>query len=265
MDCIKSLNRRIRYTPSCYYCYGYFNPAIPLRQAVYFNDAQVLDRIATSNYNVAMVRKLSHTKRSQILNLLLEGSSMRSISRVTQISINSVAKLLELAGEACAEYHHQHVRGVSSQLIQCDEIWSFLYAKDKNVPKAVAAPEEAGSLWTWTAIDSVSKLIVSWHVSQSRDGQAAIAIMDDLRSRTKDKFQLTTDGLNSYPEAVEGAFGGNVDFAQLIKLYADAPREEARRYSPSECIGTRTNIVTGQPDSQFISTSTLSGITSQCG
>ena len=109
-----------------------------------------------------------------------------------------------------------------AQLVQCDEIWAFCYAKRKNVDRAMAAPEGAGDVWTWTAIDSVSKLMLSWYVSNSRDGETALAFMDDLRSRTTDKFQLTTDGLAAYPEAVEGAFGGNVDFGQLIKLYAPA-------------------------------------------
>ena len=137
------------------------------------------------------------------------------------------------------EYHDQHVRDVPAQVVQCDEIWAFLYAKRRNVANAVAAPEEAGDIWTWTAIDSDSKLMISWLVSTSRDGDSAIELMDDLRARTTSRFQLTTDELNAYPEAVEGAFGGDVDFAQLIKIYADAPREEARRYSPSECVGTR--------------------------
>jgi len=110
-------------------------------------------------------------------------------------------------------------------------------------------------VWAWTAIDSESKLVISWAVSGSRDGATAIDLMDDLRERTRDRFQLTTDGLNAYPEAVEGAFGGNVDYAQLIKLYADTPQEEARRYSPSECVGTRRNPGVGYPDDQFISTS----------
>lgn len=180
---------------------------------------------------------------------------MRSITRIEDCSINTVMRLVVEAGKACIEYHNQHVRDVPAQVVQCDEIWAFLYAKRKNVEFAVAAPEEAGDLWTWTAIDSDSKLLISWLVSTSRDGASAIELMDDLRERTTDRFQLTTDGLNAYPEAVEGAFGGDIDFAQLIKIYADAPTEEARRYSPSECVDTRREIVVGDPDDSLISTS----------
>ena len=187
--------------------------------------------------------------------MLVEGSSMRSITRIERCSINTVTRLVEAAGEACREFHDQNVRDVPAQLVQSDEIWAFLYAKEKNVDRAVAAPEEAGDVWTWTAIDSESKLVISWAVSGSRDGATALDLLDDLRERTAGRFQLTTDGLTSYLEAVEGAFGGNVDYAQLIKVYADTPKEEARRYSPSECVGTRRNPVVGNPDDQFISTS----------
>ena len=180
---------------------------------------------------------------------------MRSITRIEGCGINTVKRLVVAAGKACMEYHNEHVRDVQAQVVQCDEIWAFLYAKRKNVKGAVAAPEEAGDIWTWTAIDSDSKLLISWLVSTSRDSDSAIELMDDLRARAASRFQLTTDGLNAYPEAVEGAFGGNVDFAQLIKLYADTPREEARRYSPSECVGTRQEVIVGDPDKRLISTS----------
>ena len=258
---------------------------------------------------------------------------------------------LRAPSKACIDYHDQHVREVPAQVVQCDEIWAFLYAKRKNMEQAMAAPDEAGDVWTWTAIDSDTKLLISWAVSTSRDGATALDLMDDLRARTANRFQLTTDGplesttmtsmcarfrlrscsamrfghsctpsartwskrwrppdeagdvwtwtaidsdtklliswavstsrdgataldlmddlrartanrfqlttdgLSAYPGAVEGAFGGNVDFAQLIKIYADAPREEARRYSPSECVGTRQEVVVGDPDERLISTS----------
>ena len=202
-----------------------------------------------------MVNRIAPDKQARILNMLVEGSSMRSISRIEGCGINTITRLAVEAGKACMAYHDQHVRDVPAQVVQCDEIWSFLYAKRKNVEYAKAAPDDAGDIWTWTAIDSDSKLMISWLVSTSRDGDSAIELMDDLRSRTANRFQLTTDGLNAYPEAVEGAFGGDVDFAQLIKLYADAPREEARRYSPSECVGTRQEIIVGDPDEKLISTS----------
>ena len=180
---------------------------------------------------------------------------MRSISRVTDVSINTVTKLLVAAGQACAEYHDQTVRNLDSRKVQCDEVWSFCYAKRKNVEYAKAAPAEAGDVWTWTGIDADSKLIVSWNISPSRDSDAAIEIMDDLRSRLANRVQITTDGLRSYLEAVEGAFGGDVDYAQLVKLYGDAPREDQRRYSPVECVGSVKQEVSGNPDWDHISTS----------
>lgn len=215
----------------------------------------MLDNVGCIRYNPVMVNRVSAEKQSRILNMLVEGSSMRAITRIEDCGINTVKRLQIAAGAACEQYHDQHVRDVPAELVQCDEIWGFLYAKRKNVEYAVAAPEEAGDVWCWTAIDSDTKLVISWAVSTSRDGQTALSLMDDLRARTTGKFQLTTDGLNAYPEAVEGAFGGDVDFAQLIKVYADAPPEEARRYSPSECVDTRKEVIVGDPDERFISTS----------
>ena len=202
-----------------------------------------------------MANRIASDKQIRILKALVEGASMRSITRMEECGINTVKRVVVAAGKACIDYHDQHVRDVPVQVVQCDEIWAFLYAKRKNVPNAAAAPAEAGDVWTWTAIDSDSKLMISWAVSNTRDGETALDLMDDLRERTASRFQLTTDGLSAYPEAVEGAFGGNVDFAQLIKIYADAPREEARRYSPSECVGTRQNIIVGDPDTRLVSTS----------
>ena len=215
----------------------------------------MLDNLPDVQYNSGMVNRIAADKQARILNMLVEGSSMRSITRIEGCGINTVKRLVVEAGKACMAYHDQHVRDVPAELVQCDEIWAFLYAKRKNVEYAKAAPEEAGDVWTWTAIDSDSKMLISWLVSTSRDGDSAIELMDDLRARTSRRFQLTTDGLNAYPEAVEGAFGGDVDFAQLIKIYADTPREEARRYSPAECVDTRTEVIVGDPDERFISTS----------
>ena len=180
---------------------------------------------------------------------------MRSVSRATGVSINTVTKLLVAAGEACARFHHETVRDVPALKVQCDEVWSFCYAKRKNVEYAKAAPANAGDVWTWTGIDADNKLIVSWYVSPSRDSDAAIELMDDLRERLANRVQITTDGLKSYLEAVEGAFGGDVDYAQLVKLYGDAPREDQRRYSPVECVGAVKQEVSGNPDWDYISTS----------
>ena len=200
------------------------------------------------------MNKLPTEKRVQILNMLVEGSSMRSISRVVGVSINTVTKLLIDAGEACAIYHDEHVRDVKARRVQCDEIWSFCYAKQKNVATAKAAPGGAGDVWTWTALDADSKLIVSYLVG-GRDSEYAMEFMDDVASRLANRVQMTTDGLKAYLEAVEGAFGGAVDYAQLVKLYGAAPEEMKGRYSPSECTGTRKRRVEGNPVPRDVSTS----------
>lgn len=199
------------------------------------------------------MNKLPLAKRAQILSMLCEGSSMRSISRVVDVSINTVTKMLIDAGLACAAFHNQAVKGVKAKRVQCDEIWSFCYAKAKNVPTAKAAPEGAGDVWTWTALDSDSKLIVSYLIG-GRDSEYAMAFMDDLRTRLATRVQLTTDGHKAYLSAVEEAFGDDVDYAMLVKLYGEGPKTEAR-YSPAECIGIRKDRITGNPDRAQVSTS----------
>jgi IS1 family transposase len=180
---------------------------------------------------------------------------MRSISRVTDVSFNTIVKLLIDAGIACTEFHDRAVRNVKSQRVQCDEIWSFIHAKAKNVPTAKKAPEGAGDIWTWTALDADNKLIISWAVG-GRDAGYALALMDDVRGRLANRVQLTTDGHSAYLGAVEEAFGADIDFAQLVKLYGEPPAspEAARRYSPSECVGTRKHTITGNPDPKHVST-----------
>jgi len=147
---------------------------------------------------------------------------MRSISRITGVSINTVTKLLEDAGEICAAFHDERVRAVKARHVQVDEIWAFCYSKQGNIATAKAAPNGAGDLWTWTAIEAGTKLIVSYFVG-GRDGECAMLFMDDLRSRLANRVQLTSDGHKAYLEAVEGAFGGDIDYAQLVKLYGAAP------------------------------------------
>ena len=154
------------------------------------------------------MNKLPEHKRITILNMLVEGSSMRSISRVVGVSINTVTKLLVDAGKACERIHNERVQDVQAKQVQADEIWSFCYAKAANVGRAESAPGGAGDVWTWTGLDSDSKLIISWLVSTGRDSGYAIEFMDDLRSRLANRVQLTTDGNRAYLEAVEGAFGG---------------------------------------------------------
>lgn len=215
---------------------------------------ELLDVKHKSSHNRAM-NKLPIAKRVQILSMLVEGLSMRSISRVADVSVNTVTKLLVDAGEACAEFHDAAVRDVHARRVQCDEIWSFCYAKERNVPKAKGAPDGAGDVWTWTALDSDSKMILAWEVGD-RSGQTALEFMDDLRARLAHRVQLTTDGLRVYLDAVEGAFGGDVDYAQLVKLYGeDSNRGPERKYSPSVCKGARKQEIEGRPDPEAISTS----------
>ena len=200
------------------------------------------------------MNKLPLAKRVQILSMLCEGSSMRSISRVVDVSINTVSKLLEDAGKACAAFHDDKVRGVDAKRVHCDEIWSFTYAKAKNVAVAKAAPDQAGDTWTWTALDADSKLIVSYLVG-GRDAEYADAFMSDLAGRLTSRVQLTTDGHKAYLEAVEGAFGADVDYAMLVKLYGPTPGGTTGRYSPAECTGIKKTTITGGPDEAHISTS----------
>ena len=200
------------------------------------------------------MNKLPLAKRTQILAMLCEGSSMRSISRITDVSINTVSKLLVEAGEACLALHDETVRNVKASRIQCDEIWSFCYAKEKNVAVAKAAPDGAGDVWTWTAIDADTKLMVSYFVGD-RSGESAMILMDDLRARLANRVQLTTDGHRAYLEAVEGAFGADVDYAQLVKLYGElGGSSPERRYSPAVCNGIRKRTVEGRPDERHVST-----------
>jgi IS1 family transposase len=202
------------------------------------------------------MNKLPLEKRVQILSMLCEGSSMRSIARVTGASFNTVDKLLQDAGKACAAFHDTSVKGVKSQRVQCDEIWSFCYAKAKNLPNAKNAPEGAGDVWTWTALDADSKLIVAWLVG-GRDAECANIFMDDVASRLANRVQLTTDGHGAYLDAVKGAFIHGVDFAQLIKLYGVPPvaADAQTRYSPPKCVGARKEPFQGNPDPRHISTS----------
>lgn len=201
------------------------------------------------------MNKLPLANRVQILAMLCEGSSMRSISRVVDVSINTVTKLLVDAGETCLALHDELVRGVKPERVQCDEIWSFCYAKQATIAKMqVQAPLDAGDVWTWTAIDADSKLILSFFAAD-RTTHSAIMFMEDVRSRLANRVQLTTDGHTAYLRAVENAFGDDVDYAQLVKLYGPMPSGAAGKYSPSECVGTRKMPRNGYPKPQDVSTS----------
>jgi len=199
------------------------------------------------------MNKLSPEGRARILHMLCEGNSIRAIERMTGSSKHTVEKLLIDASKACMAFHDQYVRGVKASRIQCDEIWSFTYAKQKNVQAAKAAPDHAGDTWTWTAIDADTKLIVSYLVG-GRDTEYAMWFMDDLRSRLANRVQLTTDGHKAYLQAVEGAFGADVDYAQLVKLYGPTITAPGR-YSPAQCIGAKKYRVEGDPDIEHVSTS----------
>ena len=217
--------------------------------------SNILDAKHKSSYQMRM-NKLSLATRVQILSMLCEGSSMRSISRVADVSINTVAKLLVDAGEACARHHFETVKGVKAKRVQCDEIWSFCAAKQKNVPSMKAPVPFAGDVWTWTALDSDTKLIISFMVG-GREAETANMFMDDLVSRIDGRMQLTTDGLKTYLDAVAGAFGeGGVDYAMLVKLYGEAPGVgNERRYSPAVCVGAQKRRIAGDPDKAHVSTS----------
>jgi IS1 family transposase len=213
----------------------------------------VLDGKHIGSY-IRSMNKLPLAKRVQILSMLCEGMSMRAISRIADVSINTVSKLLVDAGKACATFHDEKVRDVNTRRCQVDEIWSFTAAKQKNVGRMKKPVAGAGDTWTWTAIDADSKLIVSWLVG-GRDGEYAMAFMDDLRFRLANRVQLTSDGHKAYLEAVEGAFGADINYAMLIKLYGSAPESMKGRYSPAECIGARKEIIEGDPDWGHVSTS----------
>ena len=203
---------------------------------------------------IKCMNKLRLKTRALILNMLCEGQSMRATARLADVSFNTVAKVLIDAGKVCADLHDELVQGVTASRVQCDEVWSFTYAKQKNVAKAKAAPVEAGDTWTWTALDADTKLIVSSMVG-GRDAEYANAFMDDVASRLANRVQMTTDGHKAYLEAVEGSFGADIDYAQLIKVYGNAPETLKGRYSPADCTGIVKRTVEGQPDEKHISTS----------
>ena len=200
------------------------------------------------------MNKLSRENRARILHLLCEGNSIRAITRLTGISKKAVSRLMVEAGQAAAWYQDRVLRNLNCKRIQVDEIWSFVYAKQKNVPFIKGAPAYVGDVWTWTAIDADTKLIPTWFIG-GRESDSAIIFMDDLASRLANRVQLTSDGHRAYLEAVEGAFGSDIDYAMLVKLYGESPDAAEKRYSPAVCIGARKAVVEGDPDPNYISTS----------
>lgn len=199
------------------------------------------------------MNRLSIEKRAQILGMLTEGTSLRATSRIADVSINTVTKLLVDLGKACAKYQDEHLVNLPCKRIQCDEIWAFCYSKQKNIPMEKQGEFGYGDVWTWTAIDADSKLIASYFVGL-RDAGCAYHFMKDLAGRLKNRVQLTTDGHKPYLSAVEGAFGSEIDYAQLVKVYGAPPANDTR-YSPAQCLGTIVSEVSGNPDAEHISTS----------
>jgi len=200
------------------------------------------------------MNKLSLQKRAQIIGLLVEGNSMRAVTRLVGCSINTVTKLLEDVGAACAEFQGSAIRNINSKRVQCDEIWSFCYAKEKNI-----APEDKGILghgdaYTWTAIDADTKLVISWLVGR-RDGDYAEAFITDLASRLAGRIQLTTDGWGPYVPAIEKVFSGAIDYAMLVKIYEGEGQKDQRRYSPAGFVKSEKRRINGNPDVKEVSTS----------
>ena len=198
---------------------------------------------------------LSLQRRAQVINLLVEGMSTRAASRISDVSINTVTKLLAEVGEACAEYQDKTMRMLNCKRIQCDETWSFVGCKEKNLTPELKGVFGHGDVYTWTAIDADTKLMPCWHVG-TRGAESAKIFIDDLADRLAHCVQLTTDGHGAYLSAVSEAFNNHIDYAMLVKKYGDSPaREASRRYSPSVFTGVHTSVVTGYPDEEHISTS----------
>lgn len=200
------------------------------------------------------MNKLPLETRVQILSMLCEGSSMRSISRVADVSINTVAKLLVDAGKACAAFHDDKVRGVKARRVQVDEIWSFTAAKQKNVADMKKPVDGAGDTWTWTAIEADTKLLITWLVG-GRNIEYAVPFLADLKERLAGNYQLTSDGLQIYLGAVEEVFGDDIDYAMLVKIYGQPSTGAQTRYSPAQCLGARKMPIKGNPDPKHVSTS----------
>ena len=198
------------------------------------------------------MNKLSLQKQAQVVAALAEGNSIRATVRMTGVSKDAISRLLVRLGSAAADYQDKAMRNLKCKRIQCDEIWQFVYAKAKNVPADKQGQFGYGDVWTWAAIDADTKLVPAFMVG-NRNLQSARIFIEDLAGRLASRVQLTTDGLKAYLEAVEGAFGADIDYAQLVKIYGAS--QEETRYSPAECIGCERRAIAGNPDPAHISTS----------
>jgi IS1 family transposase len=204
-------------------------------------------------HNIDM-NKLSPKRRAQVIRALVEGNSIRATCRMTGVAKNTVVKLLADIGQVCDEYQDENLRDLYCRRVQCDEIWSFCYAKAKNVPDEHKGEFGYGDVWTWVAIDADSKLAVSWYIGR-RDSYAASVFIRDVAGRLAQRVQLTTDGNKVYLDAVERAFGSDIDYAMLVKIYGSETTESEKRYSPAQCLGANPERVQGNPDPKHISTS----------
>lgn len=201
------------------------------------------------------MNKLDKKKRAQVVAALVEGASVNGTARMTGVTKQTILRLLADLGAACARYQDEKLRNLPCKRVQADEIWSFCFAKDKNLSEEMKGTFGFGSVWTWTGICADTKLMVSWLVGE-RSTPYAIKFIDDLASRLAHRVQLTTDSHRPYLKAVEGAFGSEIDYAMLEKLYTSPPKEGiTTRYSPAQCCGTKTHKIMGNPDGQHISTS----------
>ncbi len=199
------------------------------------------------------MNKLNLEKQAQIIKVLCEGNSIRSTARITGTAINTVVKLLREVGARCLDYQDKSMHNLPCKKLQCDEIWSFVYAKAKNVPEVHDGQFGYGDVWTFTAIDADTKLVPAWLVGV-RNVDCAYEFINGLKHRLANRVQLTTDGHGMYLEAIEHAFGSEIDYGMLVKLYGQEPEAE-KRYSPAKCLSAEKHIIQGKPDRQAISTS----------
>lgn len=201
------------------------------------------------------MNRLDSKARARILHMLVEGNSLRATARMVGVSRNTVDKLLKDVGSACLDYQDKALRDLPCERVQCDEIWSFVYSKDKNVPAEKQGEFGYGDVWTWTAICADTKLVPCWHVGR-RDIPAATEFMDDLAGRLANRVQLSTDGHKPYLHAVPRAFGYNkIDHGVIVKLYGTERDERTNKYSPDKCTGVRKSVARGRPKKKDISTS----------
>ena len=200
------------------------------------------------------MNRLSTQKRVQIVSALVEGNSVNATSRIVGVSNNTVLKLLADIGDACAIYQDKVFRNLTCKRIECDEIWSFVHAKEGHLSQELQGVFGYGDVYTWVAIDAETKLVPCWNVGR-RDAESGMAFIKDLSERIENRFQLSTDGFKLYLTAVEEAFGADIDYGMVVKIYGVTEDDTNKRYSPAKCIGCEKEAITGKPDMNFVSTS----------